>query len=61
MAKELTFVLSEPKKHSGKYVQVGTESDTYPNYMYFRKDWFPNSALPQKVCLTVEAMEPIDG
>jgi len=51
----IIFNLSETKKHSGKYVQEGTEGDVYPNYMYFKKDWFENKVLPNRVKLTIEA------
>lgn len=53
----ITFTLQEPKKHSGKYVQDGTENDRFPNMMYFRKEWFPNNQLPTKVKLTVESID----
>lgn len=53
---ELQFNLAEPKKHSGKYILNGTENDMYPVAMYFRKEWFENNQLPQKVQVTIEAM-----
>lgn len=49
---ELT--LSEPKKHSGKYVVAGTESDRYPQYFYLRRDWFPSPTLPMNVDLVIQ-------
>lgn len=56
--KQVIFDLQEEKKHSGKYVQRGTEQDQWPNMMYFRKDWFEQNKLPKTVTLTVEAGEP---
>lgn len=49
---KVKFKLSEEKKHSGKYVEVGTEDDQYPNYMYFRRKWFEGD-LPKNVILEV--------
>lgn len=44
----ITLILSEPKKHSGKYVINGTQGDAYPQFMYLRKEWF-GGELPTKV------------
>ncbi len=44
--------LSEPKKHSGKYVVVGTEGDMYPVFIYLRKEWMRGD-LPTNVNMTL--------
>ena len=51
---KITFKLLETKKHSGKYVQVGTEGDQWPTMMYFKKEWFSGN-LPQVVEMSLEA------
>lgn len=57
--KQVVFDLQEPKKHSGKYVERGTEQETYPNMMYFKRSWFTGE-LPKTVTLTVEAGEHLE-
>jgi hypothetical protein len=59
MSKEtkLTFNLAEPKKHSGKYVQEGTENDTWPTMLYLKKEWFEGKQLPQTAIVTIVTKE----
>jgi hypothetical protein len=43
------------KKHSGKYVVIGTEKDVFPVYLYIRREWVrgENQPLPANVLLTI--------
>jgi hypothetical protein len=55
MAQKIIILkLEEPKKHSGKYVVDGSQDDQYPNYMYLKKEWFPNKNLPKTVRATFD-------
>jgi hypothetical protein len=52
---KILLKLAKPKKHSGKYVVIGTENDVYPIYMYIRKEWMQkkDQPLPTNILLTI--------